>query len=84
MRRNFSTDFQAIFITNRIVLGVGVKFYCKSSIRWNVCQWLRPSSGRTPCQVFLSSGSTSCDNVWLQNSGRPEYDDDISYETNDR
>ena len=64
--------------------GVGVKFFCKSSLRWNVCQWLRPNSGNKPCQSFASSGSTSCDNVWQRNYKPPEYEDNISYQTDDR
>ena len=65
-------------------LGVGVKFFCKSSLKWNICQWLRPNTVNRPCQSFSSSGSTSCDAVWQRSNNRPEYDDGSSYDIEDR
>ena len=39
------------------------KFYCTSSIDWNVCQWLRHGNEK-PCQTFANPGAKSCDNAW--------------------
>ena len=53
---------------------MAIKFYCKSSLPWNVCQWLRPGSGDKPCQTFANPVPTSCDSVWKKWHNK-EYDD---------
>ena len=85
--RKAKNNFKIFFMGQLLVTtvsGVAIKFFCKSSLKWNICQWLRPNTVNRPCQSFSSSGSTSCDAVWQRSNNRPEYDDGSSYDIEDR